>query len=456
MACYQARLNQERERLQKKLDQVNKTYDALLRRNQLPGHVGSPSTPRSAGQREATPKATNKSYLQPTTASLSRAKGAKKHRSYFSTKTPYKSGLTTPPSPFSSRFMRHTASSIQKIEGGGATRPETPRPWSPAPTWGPSNAVKSAGDDQSDPAEADEEPDKPPPPIVSQEDVALLAEQTRLEDVSWEDLRARHAVIPSEVGYWLLHEAYSLIQEVFHDFCKKHQPLLWHAWCAGGPRELHFESYQIGRYARWWDIQDIPIWSKLDDARDLRNELCHFAGTTDILSYEMHIKKAQRFAVGLNDAPRAARLRALRDGLRNTAAEALLEIENLGCLAIAPIGHYWEAHHEEFIRTFRGDSRDGVPLLTLWGPFSPAIEMAIEAWTWQQETQGSTLHFLVNNPDPDSEGQEQHSASSIAIQENYFTALELRHLRDGWLGRQQDSHTPKMVDEDTETLEEHA
>lgn len=447
MASYQVRLKEERERLQKKLDQVNKSYDALMRRDQTTGSVCSPTASSNAERTETTSKASTASYLQPTAASSSRAKAAQNNNATTTKVTPTQPRSTV--SCASWGFMRHTASSRQRIEEGRLISPPrpgspsawgTPGPWGIPSAWGVGEVTEEAAEDvtedivEENPSESATETQdlyRPRPPPMSAQEVALLAEETRLEDDSWEDPAASYAVIPSDVGHWLLQEAYSILQEVFHDFCKKHQPALWINEFPGGPREVRFEWSTNRTYCTFWNFPNMPIWGKLFDARLLRNTLCHFSGHYYTYEYEKRIEDAQRFAVAFNDAPRAARLRALRDKLREVAADTLQEVESLGYVAIAPKGHHWEAHHETFLRRFLDSIQSGHIPFTISGfRFSAAIELAVQAWLWQRETQESIFEFLDEGSDQASEEQEQPSTVNI-IEEESLTDIEIELLRDG-------------------------
>ncbi|KAK8072744.1 hypothetical protein PG996_006092 [Apiospora saccharicola] len=411
MASYQVRLEEERKRLEKKLGQVNQRYDALTRKSQTQAPISSPSTPTSAGQREATPKVLHKSYLQPTTASSNRTKSLCTVNATTAKTTPTRPKLTVSCSSW--HFMQHTASSRQKI-GKGSTIPpsrqEIPDLWDAKEDTEevPEEVAEEVAEDSTSEPTAEDLAYKPRPPPMSAQRVELLAEQTRLEDDSWKDPAASYVIIPSDIGYWFLCEAYSIVQEVFHDFCKTHQPLLWLRQFPGGPQEVRFEWSTNNIYCNYWNIPEMSIWGKLGDARLLRNELCHFLGQVYTYAYEGHLEDAQRFAVALSDARRAASLRALRDKLMDVAADTLREVENLGYLAIASKERYWEAHHEKFLQRFEGSYEKGDARLNIKGvEFSSAIELAFQAWIWQKETQASRFEFLKETPDQDPNGQNE-------------------------------------------------
>ncbi|KAK8061859.1 hypothetical protein PG994_008225 [Apiospora phragmitis] len=120
------------------------------------------------------------------------------------------------------------------------------------------------------------------------------------------------------------------------------------------------------------------------EVRLLRNELCHFSVGLSAADYDRKIKHAQAVAVELLDAPRAIRLRALRDDLRVAASEALERIETLGCASIVHVAHYWEPEHEVFFRGFYNYMPRDLHLTIDGIQFSPAVGLAVRAWRWQK------------------------------------------------------------------------
>ncbi|KAK8016667.1 hypothetical protein PG993_014856 [Apiospora rasikravindrae] len=285
--------------------------------------------------------------------------------------------------------MQPTQSSLHKLRYGHKRTPPVIQ------SRGSSEDESATGfdDDQSGWEGTDDGPEKPAP--VPAEDVEALTKQTRLDDSSWDDPATRWMVIPSAVGHRLLSEAHSSSRVAFHDFCKRRIPQMWRVEFPGGYQEVRFEYNTNTWYSSRFNIPGVPTYRILDNARVLRNEISHFSGRLTAATYDRLLRYAQEVAVALNDAPRAIKLRALREELRDVAAETLQEIENLGCASIVHVPHYWKPNHTHFFGMFE-EYLGEVPRPIVRGfLYSPVVELAWKAWIWQQKTYGDMDEFLV-------------------------------------------------------------
>ncbi|KAK7914158.1 hypothetical protein PG985_011861 [Apiospora marii] len=225
---------------------------------------------------------------------------------------------------------------------------------------------------------------------------STLEHVTRLHDAIWKSQASCYVKIPSNVGWHLLSEALELAQETFYEFCKRYVPRLRRRQFPGGKHEIRFEYDTIESYVGYRTTEGISLEGyyyisvALRDMRNLRNACSHFEGQLlDPLHYARHLARVQTLAIALNDEPRATKARALRDELGNAAAEALDEIERLGCASIVCFDHEWEAHHEAFFNRFwvlRADhtyeiNADEDRCLTWSGiEFPLPITLAVRAW----------------------------------------------------------------------------
>ncbi|KAK8016665.1 hypothetical protein PG993_014854 [Apiospora rasikravindrae] len=219
-----------------------------------------------------------------------------------------------------------------------------------------------------------------------------LEKRTRLHDNGWNAKSHIYVRIPSVVGWSLLTEAYDLAQGAVHDFSKSHLRRLWKAKFRGGRHEVRLESDEIESILGYWDIPDtLEIYyayfaHALRKARLLRNAVSHFRGQWwDGDEYDEHLKFSHALAVAVGDAARAERVRELRDELRDVAKQTLEEIEALGVSSIVPIERDREAYHESFFLKFYTLDHEDICAIINGFRFSPAVELALRAWRWQEE-----------------------------------------------------------------------
>ncbi|KAK8061858.1 hypothetical protein PG994_008224 [Apiospora phragmitis] len=232
-------------------------------------------------------------------------------------------------------------------------------------------------------------PEGTPAPIVENQ---TLEEITRLEVPIWKNQASKFVKIPSAFGWYLVTQAHDIARGAFRGFCETHVSALYRSEFPGGDHEVHLEYTEIEYFLQWpiapkgSFYSDDYVASALKKTRCLRNACSHFQGQNlNASDFDRYVKYAQTLAVAVDDAPRAARARALREELGQVAAETYDEIESLGCCSILYVQREWEIHHGLYLERVSRSSEDSWikdEEYALW----PLITLAAEAHRLQQES----------------------------------------------------------------------
>ncbi|KAK8075513.1 hypothetical protein PG997_010176 [Apiospora hydei] len=164
-----------------------------------------------------------------------------------------------------------------------------------------------------------------------------LKEETRLEVPIWKNKASMYMRIPSAFSWCAMSEAHDLARGAFRSFCKVYIPSLYEMEFPGCDAEVRFEWVEVNWFLRFPMASGNHLESNayvakaLKEARNLRNKCSHFS-TQDENAQRIddYLKIAHTLTVALNDAPRAARAREVREELAQVAAEAYDKIEALG------------------------------------------------------------------------------------------------------------------------------
>ncbi|KAK3377562.1 hypothetical protein B0H63DRAFT_524850 [Podospora didyma] len=143
---------------------------------------------------------------------------------------------------------------------------------------------------------------------------------------------------------------------------------------------------------RWmpdrWDNtmrNSLYICPALRRLSDLCNALAHPHPDWSLHEYDKMLCVAQKIAVVLDDEPRAAEMRALRDQFRDEAETTWAEIQRLSSYEHKlPPGKEWKPHHERlFVSFIRWDRVTGDPAAKTGIPED--LRAAVARWLSQEE-----------------------------------------------------------------------
>ncbi|GAP90920.1 hypothetical protein SAMD00023353_5100400 [Rosellinia necatrix] len=193
-----------------------------------------------------------------------------------------------------------------------------------------------------------------------------LETRTRLEGVI--DFGPDFVYVDTKKTFDWLREAATIVQRVIFDAVQRDEEWRPMMWCfRGGPHLVRLGRNEMlgwlsrvhssklarpanadGSNGRGYSTRDIE--SSLLKLVDLRNVISHPTACEllDCREVDWLLYYAQRVAVYLDDAPRAAELRAIRDALLELAEQSLQDIRDLSYLAVQPdCEHVQFSYHQE-------------------------------------------------------------------------------------------------------------
>ncbi|KAK3072929.1 hypothetical protein LTR53_005928 [Teratosphaeriaceae sp. CCFEE 6253] len=188
-----------------------------------------------------------------------------------------------------------------------------------------------------------------------------LQKRSRLWDVSFYNKSCGTCGNPSafcrvafSTHYRLLSSALTLAEQTLWAALRRHYPEAqrryypesFHEICFGRADLSAAFGDTVSEYTtRLGCTTYLSVRGYMDNVIYLRNTVCHKSHCTNEL-VDTLIQHAQSLAVAVGDAPRAMRLRGLRDELQQALQTSLAEIEALEPLAALPHARPWAVHHQ--------------------------------------------------------------------------------------------------------------